>query len=108
MRPRCARCSAIHDVARLTRNPKPYADNVGFAGALILPPVAVPEAFRTLQIDADKRITFYAVLPLFPAEMDFKLNKGTDALLGRLDAKHINDAVDPARKDVTSERIGLW
>jgi hypothetical protein len=87
---------------------EPYARNVAFAGAIILPPLTAPDAFRTLQVGPDRRITFYSVLPLFPAEMDLKLRKGTDALLDLFDAKHVNDAVDPARRDVTRKRFGLW
>ena len=81
---------------------------MAFAGAIILPPLTAPDAFRTLEVGPDKRITFHSVLPLFPGEMDLKLKKGTDALLDLLDAQHVNDAVDPARKDVTRKRFGLW
>lgn len=87
---------------------EPYAPNVGFAGAIILPPLTAPDAFRTLEVGPGKHITFYSVLPLFPGEMDLKLKKGTDALLDLFDARHVDDAVDPRRKDVTRKRFGLW
>ena len=88
--------------------PTPYAGNVGFAGAIMLPSITAPAAFGTLAIAADKRIAFFSVLPLFPGEMALALDKGTDALLDLFDVRKVNDAIDPARKDVTRKRFGLW
>jgi len=88
--------------------PQPYADNVGFSGAIVLPSVSVPEAFHSLHIEGRKTITFYAVVPLFEAEMNFKLRHGTDALLERLDKKRVSDVVNPARTDATKKFLGLW
>ncbi len=85
-----------------------YADNVGFAGAIVLPSITAPAVFGTLEIAAGKPIAFFAVLPLFPGEMALVLDKGTDALLDLFDARKVKDVVDPARKDVTGKRFGLW
>jgi hypothetical protein len=86
----------------------PFADNVRFAGAIVLPSMTAPKAFETLDIDEGKRITFYAVWPLFPGEMDFKLKKGTNDLIDCFEKHRVTDAVDPARKDATRKRFGFW
>jgi Suppressor of fused protein (SUFU) len=87
---------------------EPYAHGTGFAGAIVLPSITVPSGFRTLDIDADKQISFLSVWPLHPGEMDYKLAKGTDALIDRFQARGVTDAVDPARKDATRKRFGLF
>jgi hypothetical protein len=86
----------------------PFADNAGFTGAILLPSMTAPKAFGTLDIDEHKRIAFYAVWPLFPGEMDLKLKQGSDALIDRFEKHRVTDAVDPARKDASRKRFGLW
>ncbi len=79
----------------------PYDVSVPFAGAIILPSITAPKAFESLEIDAGKRIVFRAIWPLYQAEMDLKLERGTDALIDRFEAHGVSDAVDPTRKDAT-------
>ena len=88
--------------------PEPYADGVGFSGAIVLPSVSVPKDFHVLHIPGKKDISFYAVVPLFETEMNFKLRHGTDALLERLGKKDVSDVVDLSRSDVTKKFLGLW
>ena len=75
----------------------PFADNVGFDSAIILPPVASPEAFAELVIDANKTIAFMAVVPLYPEELTLKLDKGSDALLDAFVDAYVNDICIPGR-----------
>ncbi|WP_295932058.1 suppressor of fused domain protein [uncultured Xanthomonas sp.] len=78
----------------------PYAPSVGFDSAMLFPQVTASDAFDELTIDANKTIVFMAVMPLYPEEMAFKLERGTEALLDRLDAAGIQDAIDPHRVNV--------
>ncbi len=87
---------------------QPYAPNVAFDGAILLPSVSAPESFHTLDIPGVKSITFYAVVPLHPNEMALKLRLGTDKLLEKFDRKGFNDVVVPNRADVTAKRFLLW
>ncbi len=84
--------------------PEPFASNTGFCGAVLLPPLSVPEAFFSLPIDAGKTIAFLAVVPLHAGEMDLKLSRGTDALTERFDRHGIGDLVDLHRRDVAKRR----
>lgn len=87
---------------------EPYADDVPFTGAILLPPVTAPEDFFVLPIDERKSIGFLAVYPLYPEEMDLKLRKGTDALLEGFERHAIGDIVNPRRKNVAKKRFGLF
>ncbi len=87
---------------------EPYADDVRFTGAILLPPVTAPEEVLVLPIDAHKTIAFLAVYPLFAEEMDLKLRQGTDALLEGFERHGVSDIVHPRRKNVAKKRFGLF
>ena len=75
----------------------PYADNTKFTCALILPPLALaPPEFAQLELD-DRTINFYGVWPLYPSEVDFKLNKGLDGLLDKLERNAVTELIDVNR-----------
>jgi hypothetical protein len=79
---------------------EPYADNTRFTGALVAVPVTTPQEFWTLEVTPEKTINFYAVVPLYPEEMDHKLQKGTDSLLDLFDKHQITECVDLDRRNV--------
>jgi hypothetical protein len=85
-----------------------YAAGTAWNGAVILPSVTVPEAFHTLKIDEEKTIRFYAVVPLYPEEMDLKLRSGTEELMKRFGRADITDIVQPGRKNVGRKFLGLF
>ncbi|HBK46777.1 MAG TPA: hypothetical protein DDZ67_10175 [Xanthomonadaceae bacterium] len=87
---------------------EPYAGDVGFAGAIVLPSISVPDGFAELVVDADKTIAFMAVVPLYPEEMALKLHRGTDALLERFSRKDVSDICEPGRANVAGKRFGLF
>jgi hypothetical protein len=87
---------------------QPYAASTKLSGAIVLPSVTVPDDFHTLRIDANKEITFYAVVPLYDEEMQLKLRNGTDALLDKLSAKKITDIVAIDRPNAAKKRFGLF
>nr|WP_229238184.1 suppressor of fused domain protein [Dyella amyloliquefaciens] len=87
---------------------EPYAQGMKFNGAILLPSVNVPEAFHSLVIEGVKTVSFYAVVPLYQAEMDLKLRSGSDELLKRFDKRNVSDIVDLGRPNVAVKRFGLW
>lgn len=88
--------------------PEPYAANTDLCGAILLPSITAPAAFRELHIPGVKNITFYAVVPLHEREMNLKLRSGTDALTELFGKKRVTDVVAIRRKDVTRKTFGLW
>lgn len=85
-----------------------YADNTKLSGAIILPSVNVPEGFSSLEIDNDKVIEFYSIVPLYDEEMNLKLNKGSDLLLDKFDKHGISDIIITDRKNVAKKRFGIF
>ncbi|AWH55281.1 hypothetical protein C1924_19815 [Stenotrophomonas sp. ESTM1D_MKCIP4_1] len=87
---------------------EPYAPGVGFDGAIVLPPVSAPDDFATLQLDDGITVEFMSIVPLYPEEMDLKLKKDAETLLGRFDAKNIKDVIVPGRTNVAKKRFGFF
>jgi len=78
---------------------EPFAPNLGFTGWMLMPSMVGGEPFRTLRV-GDRDINFFAAWPLYPEEMQYKLDHGTDALLDRFIAAGIEpipEFIDPQR-----------
>jgi hypothetical protein len=88
--------------------PEPYATNTAFNGAILLPSITVPDEFHTLQINEDKNIHFYSIIPLYGEEMDFKLSSGTNALLDKFSKFNITDVIELKRRNVIKKRYGIF
>jgi hypothetical protein len=86
----------------------PYAPDTKLCCMLVVPPVLVPEGFRRLTVNDDKTVHFYAAVPLYREEMDFKLRKGAEALLDRFDRHQVTERVDPKRKNACAKRFGFF
>jgi len=87
---------------------EPLADGIGFIGAMLAPSQLAPEEFETLHTDDGRVINFYAVLPLYQEEMDFKLKKGAEALFEKLAANEVTELVDVHRKNLAKRFLGLF
>jgi hypothetical protein len=87
---------------------EPLADGIGFIGAVVAPQQLAPEGFDTLDAGDGKVINFYAVLPLYQEEMEFKLKKGAEALFERLAGNEVTELVDVHRKSVAKRFLGLF
>ena len=85
-----------------------YSENTKLCGMIILPSVIVPDDFYHLEINTEKKISFFSVVPLYEEEMNLKLRNGTDALLDKFDKYDINDIVDISRKNVAKKRFGVF
>lgn len=87
--------------------PEPYADNTRLCCMLLLSPVRCEDGFEQLPVDADKTVHFYSLIPLYREEMDFKLSKGTDALVDRLGQQGVTELLDVNRPNTCKKR-GWW
>ena len=90
--------------------PEPYADDTRLCCMLVLPPLTVAEEFATLEVNPDKVIHFYSLMPLHADEMNLKLNSGTEALIELFEQHRVSTIVDPQRKSVVPRRkwFGLF
>lgn len=77
---------------------QPYAPDTLLAGALVVPPFDLAEAFFTAE--GSPTLHFFQVLPVTAAEMAFKLKHGVDKTLDKLEQKlpALYGPIDPARK----------
>lgn len=87
---------------------QPYAHGLGFDGAILLAPSSIADGFARLRTEDGLDIHFLAVVPLYPQEMALKLREGDRALLARFDQHHLDDLVDPGRRNVAKKRFGLF
>lgn len=89
--------------------PEPYADSTALCGALIVPPITLDEEFHELESPDKGIINFYSVMPLYEEEMNFKLSKGLDKLLTRLEKHSILDIIEIDRTNTCrKKRFGLF
>jgi hypothetical protein len=64
--------------------PEPYAPGTALCGAVIIPPFALGNEFFV--VPGEPPLHIFQVLPVTAAEMQFKLDRGFDALLEKLEA----------------------
>jgi hypothetical protein len=88
--------------------PEPFANNTQLCCALLTPPLLFGAEFMSLKIREDKTINFYALLPIYKEEMEFKLKHGGEQLYDRFDQAGINELLDINRKNVCRKRFGIF
>lgn len=88
--------------------PMPFAVDTQLCCALLMPPLLFGDEFMSLKISESKTINFYALLPLYKEEMEFKLKRGGEKLYDRFDQEGINELLDINRKNVCLKRFGIF
>lgn len=77
----------------------------GFTGSLIGPVVTLPDEFLKVELEEGGPLWFYGVFPLYPEEIEFKLNQGAQALFDRLEAFRVTELVQVDRPNVVTSRL---
>lgn len=74
---------------------QPFIDYTRFCSFVLLPPVLFDDGFQQLKLP-HYSIYFYNLVPIYPEELQLKLDKGVNALIDRFNEYHISDvwAVD--------------
>lgn len=88
--------------------PVPLSEQTKMNGVILLPPICMDFGFHVLKMDEERSIRFYAVIPLYQEEMDYKLKHGLDALMDRFDKHGINEVIDLQRKNVCKSSPFFW
>ncbi len=76
----------------------PLAENAGFTGSILLAPAPFGDGAAVCQV-AGGEINFYQVVPLYEEEMAYKVEKGVEALLDRMNDSMLS-VVDISRRNV--------
>ncbi|MEP3480807.1 MAG: suppressor of fused domain protein [Fuerstiella sp.] len=89
--------------------PEPYDGSTKLCGSLIAPPVTLDEEFHELECPNKGIINFYSVLPLYNEEMDFKLSKGLEGLIPKLEKHQVTEVIDTNRVNTCrKKRFGFF
>lgn len=89
--------------------PEPYDESTELCGALIAPPMTLEDEFHELECSGKGVINFYAVIPLYGEEMDFKLSKGLDKLIPKLEKHQVTEIIEIDRTNTCrKKRFGLF
>lgn len=84
---------------------EPFASNTKLCTSIIaLPEGFLPVEAALLPLDDQMKAMFYAVIPLYPEERDFKMKQGADALFDLLEKEGIGPVIDPKRPNVCAKR----
>ena len=88
----------------------PYHSSTNLCGALIAPSITVADdGFHQLESLDKGIIRFFSVVPLHREEMNFKLSKGLDQLLLKLEQHQVTDVIDIDRINTCrKKRFGLF
>lgn len=87
--------------------PERMSPNCAFEGVILLAGFTLPEEFTFIDT-GDKVISILSMIPLYAEEMDYKLKKGTDALLEKFDKYGISEIIDVNRKNTCKKKFGLF
>ena len=76
--------------------PEPYAPNTALSCVMLLPSVAMAPESHRLQTPS-RTINFFALYPLYEAELDLKRREGSDALLDLFNKRGVSAVLNPHR-----------
>ena len=83
--------------------PEPIADTE-FVGVMVSMPYWLDADFFQLEADSGDTVTFWDVVPLYGEEMQFKLDKGAEALEKRFEKQDIGFVLDIHRPNVAKSK----
>lgn len=75
----------------------PYAPSTRLSSMVVLPPVSIPDEVTRIYV-GDLEVELLTLWPLYPEELDYKLERGLDALIEALDEAEVDDVIDPGRR----------
>jgi Suppressor of fused protein (SUFU) len=79
---------------------EPLSTGTRLSGFIVLPSFELDPEQLQLTLQDGRVIRFWSLLPLHADEMTFKLRKGADALIERLDERGVTSVVDSQRPSV--------
>jgi hypothetical protein len=71
---------------------------------MVFPPVLAKNSWR-LMINDDTVINFYALWPIYSEEMNFKLARGVEPFLAKLEAARVTELIDVERRNTCKRRF---
>ena len=78
--------------------PFAMANDAGFTGVLLAPPVTTPDEFWCLQAPSGKVVDFFGVVMLYPQELEHARYEGVVSLARALDQLSVTELLQPGRR----------
>lgn len=85
--------------------PEPFAPNTRLACWLVVPPLEQSETFAEVERRDGRLVNIMQVVPLYPEEVRYKLDRGGDALLARFAKTSTTDIIFTDRPSAVRKRI---
>jgi Suppressor of fused protein (SUFU) len=87
---------------------QPFSAKTQLCCALISQPIRFGPELLEIEVSPTKTVQLLSLVPLYREEMDYKLQRGCDALYERLDAAQVTELLDVRRKNTCARRFGFW
>jgi hypothetical protein len=81
---------------------RPVHASTALCSFLLLQNFRLPDGFRSLHVNEEKRIHFLSVIPLYQDELDLKLHKGAEAIESRFRKAGLSEVLDIRRPSCVS------
>jgi hypothetical protein len=81
---------------------EPFAPGTRLCCWWLLPPVSVPREAYEVTLTDGRMVRLLTLHALYPEEMRFKLDRGSDALLDEFDRANVSEVLTLSRPPVTS------
>lgn len=76
-----------------------------FISSIVLPSISLDEEFTFIK---ENETQFLTLVPIYEEELSFKLRKGSQKLIERLEKYNINDQFDIDRRNTCKSRFRFW
>ena len=77
-----------------------FAEGIGFNSIMLAYSMELSDDFTQIELENEKAIDIYTLIPLYKEELEFKKKNGASALLERFDEFGIEEIVKIGRKNV--------
>jgi len=77
-----------------------FAEGIGFNSIMLAYSMELSDDFTQIELENEKAIDIYTLIPLYKEELEFKKKNGANALLERFDEFGIEEIVKIGRKNV--------
>jgi hypothetical protein len=82
--------------------PKPFDKSTKLGCMLVMPSVTLPPEIHEIPV-GDVSIDLFALWPIHVDEMQYKLDRGADALIDAFEAANVTDLIDPGRPSAVAK-----
>lgn len=96
------------DTIPTANTPVPLSEELKQSYFILSEPMLLEDKLKSINL-ADKTIHFFAIIPIFKTEFEYKMRNSAKVLIAKMQYKQMNEMIDEYRKPVARKRIlGLF